>query len=93
MFTSKCPLKVQISQVLGPFFQIELLKTGRTSAGRRFSNHSCDGMIYGSLFVVTRWSLFGPFLVRMGCPAWCSGGRRPLLQGAYPSRDLEWTYP
>ena len=22
MFTSKCPLKVQISQVLGPFFQI-----------------------------------------------------------------------
>ena len=29
MFTSKCLFKVQISQGLGPFFQIELLKTGR----------------------------------------------------------------
>ena len=31
MFNSICPLKVQISQVLGPFFWIELLKTGRGS--------------------------------------------------------------
>ena len=30
MFTSKCPLKVQTSQGLGPFSQIELLKTDRT---------------------------------------------------------------
>ena len=29
MFTSKCPLKVQIFLGLSPFFQIELLKTGR----------------------------------------------------------------
>ena len=28
MLTSKCPLKVQVSQVLGTFFLIELLKTG-----------------------------------------------------------------
>ena len=28
MFTSTCPFKVQISRGLGPFFQIELLKTG-----------------------------------------------------------------
>ena len=28
---SKCPLKVQNSQGLGPFFRIELLKTGRTT--------------------------------------------------------------
>ena len=32
MFTSPCPLKVQISQGLGPFFQIELLKTVRMSS-------------------------------------------------------------
>ena len=32
MFTSSCPLEVQISQVLGPLFQIEVLKTGRTTA-------------------------------------------------------------
>ena len=31
IFTSKYTLKVQISQGLGSFFQIELLKTGRTS--------------------------------------------------------------
>ena len=30
MFTSGCPSKLQVSQGLGPFFQIELLKTGRT---------------------------------------------------------------
>ena len=29
MFISTCPLKVQIFQGLGPFFQIELLKTER----------------------------------------------------------------
>ena len=29
VFTSKCPLEVQISQGLGPLLQIELLKTGR----------------------------------------------------------------
>ena len=29
MFTPKCPLRVQISQGLGPFSQIGLLKTGR----------------------------------------------------------------
>ena len=29
MFVSRCPLKAQISQGLGPFFQIELLKTVR----------------------------------------------------------------
>ena len=28
VFTSKCPLKAQISQGLGPFVQIQLLKTG-----------------------------------------------------------------
>ena len=28
ILTSKCPLKVQISKGLGPFLQIELLKTG-----------------------------------------------------------------
>ena len=31
IFTSTCPLKVQISQGLGPFFQIELLRTGRSN--------------------------------------------------------------
>ena len=31
MFTSTCPLKVQISLGLGPCFQIELLKTGDIS--------------------------------------------------------------
>ena len=31
VFTSKCPLKVQISQELGIFVQIELLKTGRAA--------------------------------------------------------------
>ena len=30
MFNSRCPLEVRISQVLGPFLQIELLKAGRT---------------------------------------------------------------
>ena len=40
MFASTCPLRVQISQGLGPFFQIELLKAGRMwhwrrGAGRR----------------------------------------------------------
>ena len=30
MPASKCPLKVQISQGLGPFVQIELFKTGRS---------------------------------------------------------------
>ena len=29
--TSKCPLNAQLSQGLGPFFQIELLKTSRIS--------------------------------------------------------------
>ena len=29
VFISKCPLKVQIFQGLGPFLQIELLTTGR----------------------------------------------------------------
>ena len=33
MFMSTCPLKVKISQGLGPFFQIELVKTGRTDNG------------------------------------------------------------
>ena len=31
MFTSTCPSEVQISQGLGPFFKIELLKTGRST--------------------------------------------------------------
>ena len=33
MLTSTCPVKVQISQGLGPFLQIEPSKTGRTRAG------------------------------------------------------------
>ena len=36
MFTSRCPLKVQMSQGLGTFFQIELWKTGRTRIGHIF---------------------------------------------------------
>ena len=32
VFAVQCPLRVQISQGLGPFFQIELLKTGHTAA-------------------------------------------------------------
>ena len=33
--TSACPLKAQISQGLGPLFQIELLRTGRSAVDRR----------------------------------------------------------
>ena len=32
MFTSRCLLRVQVSQGLGPYVRIELLKTGRTLA-------------------------------------------------------------
>ena len=32
IFTSACPLKAQISQWLGPFFQTELFKTGHTAS-------------------------------------------------------------
>ena len=38
-FTSECPLKVQISRGLGPFFQIELLKTGRGPSPNRSALH------------------------------------------------------
>ena len=46
MLTSKCPLKIQISKGLGPCFQIELLKTGRSlecvvDVTRRCPNPRC----------------------------------------------------
>ena len=41
MFTSECPLKAQISQGPGPFFQIELLKTGHTAAAVRCCRRCC----------------------------------------------------
>ena len=45
MFTSTCPLKVQISQGLGPFFQIELLKTGRRKQENILSESKKQGNI------------------------------------------------
>ena len=42
IFTSKCPLKVQISHGLGPFSQIELLTTGRTVYGMCKLHVQCD---------------------------------------------------
>ena len=45
VFTSKCPLKVQISRGLGPFSQIELFKTGCTKrrAGDGIVAARCGG--------------------------------------------------
>ena len=51
MFTSTCPLKVKLSQGLDPFFQIVLLKTGRSNkdnghqpvTGPSQKNKSCYG--------------------------------------------------
>lgn len=43
MFTSRCPFKVQISQGLNPFFQISLLKLGRTVAGPYLN---VDGLLF-----------------------------------------------
>ena len=41
MFASEHPLKVQISQGLGPFFQIELLKTGRAATRHDHTAQHC----------------------------------------------------
>ena len=43
MLSSKCPLKVHISQGLGPFFQIELFKTDRMVPGVEPGDRLLDG--------------------------------------------------
>ena len=58
MFTSKRPLKAQISQGLSPFVQIELLKTGRAIQGQKIpptTNYSLVTKQAVNKGLLTKW--------------------------------------
>ena len=60
MFTSKRPLKVQISQGLGPVSQIELLKTGRKS-----NSQGCISSLLTGFGVAKRFARCIPVELRL----------------------------
>ena len=83
IFTSKCALKAQISQGLGPSFQIELSKTG---CNKRRDDSARGGSLGGGrafrAFCEVAWGEVGEIWPSTLCPleVQVSQGLGPLLQ-------------
>ena len=103
VFASACPPKVQISQGLGPFLQIELLKTGRALVRTRVDMHVV--YIYSSIYSNTYIYIYIYMYILLcsnlyiviyiqSCSysysySMCST-TRPLMLPASPCRCLTW---